>query len=363
MDKTVRRSRSKPARNSRKSPRCHASTIAILASERPTRSTRSSVTLDTSPSSSVNNLQSESTLQALLLPPPLPSSAPAATAPAVTPRVLSPPKYITPTSVRRRHLSSSPRPNQSESKKEELGAAQYLWDSIQFLSDPYVVTLLSGDDPETSSSGQLPDKSKCKGLSKTHRCNNNNYVNCPVKNLVKNFESSERKASLRSGDGSGVSTNISVHSNGVSNSRLVSVPKSSPRNQSHGTNNISGHKGASPPVSPLASVTDRFSGMNGVTRRFTSRSPPLSPPTRQTVCPARLSPKNSKGTNSKQSKSVKGSSGAEGDNGIISHDKSKKSIVLVADLISATDKTKLSNWEEETLFAGDGLPPLPSWPV
>ncbi|CAL8113396.1 unnamed protein product [Orchesella dallaii] len=366
MDKPIRRSRSKPVRNSRKSPRCHASTLAILSSERPTRSTRSSVTLDSSPTPPANTLQPESTLSALLTSPPPPTPHPpttyatASTSSSVTTRV-SPPKCI-PTTSRRRN-PSSPKANQSESKRE-LSAAQYLWDSVQFLSDPYVVALLAGENPDTVQDHSEHTKNNNKGFIKNHRCNNNNnYVvnNCPVRHMVKNLEASERKASLRSGDISS-STVAGPNSSNVTNSRLASLPKCSSRNHSHGTN----HVGGSQPISPPFGSNDRVANVNGVSRRFTSRSPPLlSPPTKQTNCHAsRLSPKNSKGTNAKQSKSLKGS-GSEGDNGLISYEKSSKKtpIVLVTDICSATTKTKINSWDEESLFIGDGLPPLPSWPV
>ncbi|ODM96874.1 hypothetical protein Ocin01_09803 [Orchesella cincta] len=372
MDKPIRRSRSKPVRNSRKSPRCHASTLAILSSERPTRSTRSSVTLDSSPTpTTVNTLQSESTLSALLISPtPNPHTSTSTTTPiittitttstssTVTTRVSPPPKCI-PTTSRRRN-PSSPKVNQSGDSKKELGAAQYLWDSIQFLSDPYVVTLLAGEDPDLVPETSDHTKNNNKGFVKNHRCNNNNnnYVvnNCPVKHMVKNLEASERKASLRSGD-----TGTGTNSNTVTSSRLASLPKCSSRNHSHGTN----HVGGGPPISPSFASNEQRVAVNGVSRRFTSRSPPLSPPTKQTNChAARLSPKNSKGTNAKQSKALKGS-GLEGDNGIISYEKSSKKspIVLVTDIRSATTKTKINSWDEESLFIGDGLPPLPSWPV
>lgn len=285
--------------------------------------------------------------------------------------------------------STSARVVQNGKGQKDLSAQQYLWDSIQFLSDPYVVALLSGDETEGSEllpvSSIISSKSRSRQNSSYNGAVNGNTIVCPVKKLVQNFEALERKASLRSCDsGSSSSSNGTVNVTAAPNkdgSRFVPVPKSSPRNHSNhvnGTSVVVNNSGCPSAIRLLA--------LNGISKSTENRSPKFSNSTssdQKVHNNNNISRSSSNHANGKFSKATK-SNNMNSKSGCESKSKAptemedssnsssgrrgkpstrRSPVVMVSDIFrNGKTKAKKLILEEELLFVGDGLPPLPSWP-
>jgi len=189
--------RLKAPRHARKSPRCHASTLAIVAAtteENPSSPPSSLPTITTGPPS----VPPSSTV------PPGPMSPLSRWVHETTSTTTS--TSVTPSPLRRsRRTATTTNNNTVGSNQRNLGsisasaaavaagslsAQQFLWDSIQWLSDPYVVALLAGEDPPAQipllspTTPTLPSSSSSASATKQatkHASSSNN----------------ERKASLR----------------------------------------------------------------------------------------------------------------------------------------------------------------------
>lgn len=162
----LKRPRKKFSKNPRKSPRCHASTLAILSSSDEPQapgspSSQSPTKAGTLAAVSVTEKPAE-------VPVHIDTAGPSSPKP---PPLLSPfTKFVTENSVRstrRRNPSTQQDPYQlyqrTQGKRPPAASSsqghddlQYLWDSVQFLSDPYVVSILAGEDP-------LAHSNKCNG--------------------------------------------------------------------------------------------------------------------------------------------------------------------------------------------------------
>lgn len=183
----------------RKSPRCHASTQAILSSLKPTRSGRAnapttspipSPTLPSSKSIPMTRLQemplssTSSTLAfSLVSHSRLMANRPNSACMELIPSLQSP-------------TLMAPNGIQAVTNACELTATQYLWDSIQFLSDPYVINVLSLAERSRKGGTRSPILTKILAsnsplLEKSSRRNN---VKTPVKVLIPSPKTSPRLA-------------------------------------------------------------------------------------------------------------------------------------------------------------------------
>ncbi|OXA51489.1 uncharacterized protein LOC110852005 isoform X2 [Folsomia candida] len=361
LDKSqlLRRSRKKKlAKNSRKSPRCHASTLAILSStDTPLvgaattcSSSESPLSSPSKPSSSelhhnhhphnhrpslppisaLHSAPCDASLEALLI-------STHSTAPQPVPPLLSPfTKFVSENSVRitRKRNSSAQDPYllyqrtqqqqsssragavsaaaRSQSQQEDvLTAQQYLWDSIQFLSDPYVVSILAGDDPMA----HLTTSTTSTAAQPYANANNNNRCS----NKVSSISTRTRHASSKS-----------VGRGGQPN---VPPPKGSPAKGSGG------------------STSTNNNGINGKNGLVTTVPHPLrSPP-----------PQNTRSSSNKPPMSPTLYH--------YNHNNTKSPVVAMTDIFKKQHNKKSrgslvivgEDKEEELLFVGDGLPALPSW--
>jgi hypothetical protein len=203
--------------------------------------------------------------------------------------------------------------NQGQNHEDLISAQQYLWDSIQFLSDPYIVSLLAtGDEPTMPSfSPSSSFSNKCSSLSHASSIST---------------RTRHKSGSIVGGGG------------------RVPQPKSSPNKGagSTSTNNI---------------VSSSINGRNGVvTVPYPLRSPP--PNTRSSIKPPMMSPTN-----------FKTSSPSVVVSDILKNPNNNNNIKKVGAVVGGASgsKAKSSNGPvlssgggggQELLFMGEGLPPL-----
>jgi hypothetical protein len=281
-------------KNARISPRCHASTLASQATP-----PEEQLPLDVDNPSSVENSVKKAQAE--------PSKINQTTMTMVSSSPASPlSRFINETTASMsspRVRSSTRRSNSTVGVKAQgsdyhLSSQQFLWDSIQFLSDPYVVGMLAGDDPETL---ELVEIRHTK--SRHNSSNSNTSGKKPVVVGIKG--NLERKASLRSCEGASStnSTNKSQNTNGristqkqpngrlngattTTNGRIPHnnnnnhIDKNNSRNNSRrSTKNLTNST-----LSPVVMVSDIFRGKSTSTRdallfvgEEVDRLPPLPP--------------------------------------------------------------------------------------
>ncbi|CAG7824122.1 unnamed protein product [Allacma fusca] len=380
----------------RKSPRCHASTLAILSSLKHRGHRHRSDTL-VSPGLIIPQINNASTTRPPgLNSPPCPegdsknkrvrkrvpsSSSPSrnhltlstSTRTSTLPPVSSPPQLTIPIP------SASPvSPASPPHRIRDLSATQYLWDSIQLLSDPYVIQILAGDRSKSPgpnhnnlfSSTPDVDANKCNSKSRKNsggsptlnisqqhpnsflgpatnftldsatlsaKCNvnfnNGNIalIQHPDKLHLETtpVSSNANKPNFRNKSSSVFSTTLNCDNKKLRlsvNGKNLTVNGAEGTEFPNGINNSRYRKGSnSNKKSPVVLVADIFKNNSRGGGRTTAKAPTVT----TTVGKSNLTPKlNNNFTTA-----------------------------------SGTNNNLKSGSREELLFLVDGLPPLPAWPV
>jgi hypothetical protein len=184
-------------KNARISPRCHASTLASQATP-PEEQLPLDVDNPSSVENSVKKAQADPSKINQSTTIPMVSSSPASPLSRFINETTGSMSSMSSPRVRsstRRSNSTVGGGVKAQASDYHLSSQQFLWDSIQFLSDPYVVGMLAGDDPiETL---ELVEIRHTK--SRHNSSNSNSSVKKPVVVGIKG--NLERKASLRSCEG------------------------------------------------------------------------------------------------------------------------------------------------------------------
>ena len=411
----------KLSRLPRKSPRCHASTLAILSSLKRGRY-RNSLLGPLSPGLPSNGLLVQAAAAAGSLAsateastksteekpkrtykrrnvlPPLrspaldlgtPSPQKTSTLPPVSPPLLT---LCSPTSF----LSSSPgSPSSPQQRMKDLSATQYLWDSIQLLSDPYVIQVLaeergtSPSPPRTNlnhvcSSQVKAESSAVKGVKAgCHRKETNSVV--LTSERTRNASGSSTLNSNRHHNHVKITTSSFHHVNGNNNNnnsteyilsfdnskKPVSISTSAPSKR-----NLCKASSASSSISTESS-SDNFNelklnveiscgekGGNGISssnyrsNRKSSRKSPVV--LVSDIFKSGTLKVNATTVTIHSQKGVISSS----NNNHSSEGSSSSSVAVNCDdnhnTVNSPCKT---GSREDLLFRVDGLPPLPAWPV